>query len=457
MVSRSIRNTLINIVGENNYLDSVEDRICYSYDATRKKSLPEAVIFPTTVSQVSEIMKLANRYKIPVVPRGAGSGMTGGAVPSEGGMVMVMNNFNRILEIDTDNLQAIVEPGVVTSSLHDTVEKAGLFYPPDPASMKHASIGGNIAENSGGMRAVKYGVTKDYVMGLEVVIPTGEIIHTGSKCVKDVVGYNLTQLFVGSEGTLGIVTKAILKLLPLPEAKKTLTATFSSMELAAKTVSGIIKKRIIPTTMEFLDKHSICAVEDFLHIGLPTNAGALLLIEVDGDADLIGKDIERIRAVCQSNQALEIKTAADEKELNELWKARRSVSPSLLKIRHVKINEDIVVPRSKIPDIIQKIEKIADKHHLVIVNFGHAGDGNVHVNVLSSNDNDELTRASHAVDDIFNAVIELDGRISGEHGIGITKRDYIELCIDKPTLSLMRQIKKLLDPNNILNPGKIFP
>jgi len=457
MIDSSIKREFVKLVGNDNYLDSVEDRICYAFDASRRKRMPDAVMFPQGVSDVSAIMKIASINKIPVVPRGGGSGMSGGSVPIEGGIVLVMGRFTRIIDIDTDNLLAIVEPGVTTSKLHLAVEKRGLFYPPDPASMSFSTIGGNISENSGGMRAVKYGVTKDYVMGLEVVLPTGVVIHTGSKCVKDVVGYNLTQLFVGSEGTLGIVTKAILKLLPLPEGKLTLTAAFSSMEMAAKTISEVIKDRIIPTTLEFLDKHTIRAVEDYLRLGLPSGAEAFLLIEVDGDVSELPGKIERIRKICECNRVAQVNVAKDKREQEELWKARRAISASLLRIRPEKLNEDIVVPRSRIPNILTKIENIGDRHGLVIPCFGHAGDGNIHVNVMFGKGPGESDRAHQAVDEIFEATVELEGRISGEHGIGITKQDYLGMNIEQPVLDLMRNIKEVFDPGNILNPGKIFP
>lgn len=457
MIDDSAKEKMICVAGAGNFCDALEDRICYAYDATRRRSLPDAVVFPETVECISGLLKIANQFGIPVVPRGAGSGFTGGSIPVEGGVVLVMNHFNRILEIDTDNLQATVESGVVTSDLHQAVESAGLFYPPDPASMKHCTIGGNIAENAGGMRAVKYGVTKDYVMGLEVVLPTGEIIRTGSRCVKDVVGYNLTQLFVGSEGTLGIVTKAILKLLPLPDTQKTLTAAFPTMDAAAKTVSAIIRNRILPTTIEFLDRHSIGAVEQHLRLGLPPEAGALLLIEVDGEKSQVEGNIVKVEEVCSAHGAFEIKIAADKAERDRLWRARRAITVSLLRLRPKKVNEDIVVPRSKIPDIIERIDRIGKKYGLITVSFGHAGDGNIHVNVLFNDDSEEEARAELAVDDVFRETISLGGLISGEHGIGITKRKYMNWCLEEPVLDLMRNIKKTLDPNNILNPGKIFP
>ncbi|WP_034622388.1 FAD-binding oxidoreductase [Desulfovermiculus halophilus] len=437
-------------------LSSEEDLLCYAYDATGKSYMPLAVVFPRAPEDISLIMRVANEHRVSVIPRGAGSGMTGGSLPESGGIVLVMTQFDRILEIDTENLVAVVEPGVITSQLHKAVEAEGLFYPPDPASMNFSTLGGNIAENSGGMRAVKYGTTKEYILGLEVVLPSGEIIHTGSKCVKDVVGYNLTQLLVGSEGTLGIVTKAILKLLPLPEAKKTLTATFPSILDAGRTVSEIIRRKIIPTTMEFLDRHAVWCVDQYLQIGLAPGAGAFMLIEVDGDQDQVEKNIAKVREVCSANKAIEIQIAATAEEQDDLWRMRRSVSASLAHFKSaVKINEDIVVPRAKIPEIIQFIESVGERHEIRIVNFGHAGDGNIHLNVLPQNE--QLETAHKAVDEIFDRTIELGGRISGEHGIGTSKREYIGKNLEPAAIAAMQAVKRAWDPNNILNPGKIFP
>lgn len=448
---------LKNLLDPEDILLSPEDRACYAFDATGRHRVPDAVVFPKNTETVSEIMRVADGHRIPVVPRGAGSGMSGGSVPMSGGLVMGMNRFNQILEIDADNLVAVVEPCVVTAELHRAVERLGLFYPPDPASMGHATIGGNIAENSGGMRAVKYGVTKEYVMGLQVVLPNGDIVHTGSKCVKDVVGYNLTPLFIGSEGTLGIVTQAILKLLPLPEAKTTLMATFPTMGDAARTVSAVIRNRIIPVTMEFLDHHAIGAVEAYLKMGLPTHAGSLLLIEVDGDKPQLDGQMDQVRRICNDNNVMDIRVAQDKVEQDELWKARRSVSASLARLKPRKINEDISVPRSRIPKMIEQTEIIAQKYGVLIVNFGHAGDGNIHVNLLFGNEPEDEKRVHRAVRDVFEAAIGLGGRISGEHGIGLAKRDYIGWNLDAPTLGMMRRVKQMFDPNNILNPGKIFP
>lgn len=447
---------LVKYLGQDAVLTDREDLICYAYDATGKRFLPDVIVFPRTVSQIAQVMRLANEHRVNVIPRGAGSGMTGGSLPESGGIVLVLTQFDRILEIDTENLVAVVEPGVVTTQVHKAVESQGLFYPPDPASMSFSTIGGNIAENSGGMRAVKYGTTKEYVLGLEVVLPNGDIIHTGSKCVKDVVGYNLTQLVVGSEGTLGVVTKAILKLLPLPAAKKTLTATFPSILDAGKTVSEIIRRKIIPTTMEFLDRQAIWCVDQYLKIGLAQGAGAFMLIEVDGDEDEVEGKILKVRELCAANMALEIQVASTAREQDELWRMRRSVSASLAHLKpEAKINEDIVVPRAKIPEIIEFIDSVGARHDVQIVNFGHAGDGNIHLNVLPRKG--QLEVAHQAVDEIFDKTIELGGRISGEHGIGTSKRDYIHKNLEPEAIAAMQAIKRAWDPNNILNPGKIFP
>lgn len=447
---------LVKYLGRDAVLTAREDLLCYAYDATGKSFLPDVVVVPRTVLHIAQVMRLANEHEVCVIPRGAGSGMTGGSLPESGGIVLVLTQFDRILEIDTQNLVAVVEPGVVTTQLHKAVEAQGLFYPPDPASMNFSTIGGNIAENSGGMRAVKYGTTKEYVLGLEVVLPNGELIHTGSKCVKDVVGYNLTQLVVGSEGTLGVVTKAILKLLPLPAAKKTLTVTFPSILDAGKTVSEIIRRKIIPTTMEFLDRQAIWCVDQYLQIGLAPGAGAFMLIEVDGDEDQVEANILKVREVCAANKALEIQVATTAREQDELWRMRRSVSASLAHLKpEAKINEDIVVPRAKIPELIEFIESVGQKHDVQIVNFGHAGDGNIHLNVLPQKG--QLEVAHQAVDEIFDKTIELGGRISGEHGIGTSKRDYIHKNLEPAAIAAMQAIKKAWDPKDILNPGKIFP
>ncbi len=458
MVDQTTAKQIRDMVGKENFFDDKETRICYSYDATNIRYLPDLIVYPRTREQISAVLKLANEAKFPVIPRGAGTGFTGGTLPVEGGVILVLTKMNRILQIDPDNLLTVVEPGVVTADLQKEVEKMGLFYPPDPASLKSSTLGGNVAECAGGPRAVKYGVTKEYVLGLEVVLPTGEIISTGVQTVKGVVGYDLTKLMVGSEGTLGIITKMVLRLLPLPKAKRTLLAIFPTIEAAATTVSQIIRSRIIPTTLEFMDNAAIRCVEDYLHMGLPVEAGALLIIEVDGAPEAIAQDIREIQKICLANQALEAKAAKDDQEAEELWKARRAVSPAVVKLNPTKINEDITVPRSKVAEILHRLEAIAKKHNLVIVNFGHAGDGNIHVNVMIDKRRPgEEERAHAAVKEIFAATLDLGGTLSGEHGIGITKAPYITMELGDMGLEVMKRIKKAFDPNNILNPGKIFP
>jgi glycolate oxidase len=458
MVDSSIVKQVARIVGKENVLEDQESRICYSYDATNLRYLPDIIVFPKTSQQISEILRLANQARFPLIPRGAGTGFTGGTLPLEGGVVLVLTKMNKILQIDPENLLAVVEPGVVTYDLQQEVEKIGLFYPPDPASLKTSTIGGNVAECAGGPRAVKYGVTKDYVLGLEAVLPTGEIISTGVQTVKSVVGYDLTKLLVGSEGTLGVITKIILRLLPLPKAKRTMLAIFPTIEAAATTVSQIISSRIIPATLEFMDNSTIRCVEDYLHLGLPVEAGALLIIEVDGAPEALLGEIEEIQKLCQANQALEIKVARDQQEAEDLWKARRAVSSAVVKLNPTKINEDVTVPRSKVAEILRRVEAISKKHGLIIVNFGHAGDGNIHVNVLIDRRKPgEEERAHAAVKEIFAAALDLGGTLSGEHGIGITKAPYLSMELGDGGIEVMKRIKKSFDPNNILNPGKIFP
>jgi glycolate oxidase len=458
MIDKSIVKQISQIAGKENVFEDKETKICYSYDATNIRFLPDLIVFPRTPQQISEIVKLANEHGFPVIPRGAGTGFTGGTLPVEGGVVLVLTKMNKILRIDPENLLAVVEPGVVTYDLQQEVEKIGLFYPPDPASLKTSTLGGNVAECAGGPRAVKYGVTKDFVLGLEAVLPTGEIISAGVQTVKSVVGYDLTKLLVGSEGTLAVITKIILRLLPLPKAKRTMLAIFPDIEGAATTVSQIISSRIIPTTLEFMDNSTIRCVEDFLHMGLPVDAGALLIIEVDGAPEALQGEVEEIEKICRSNQAIETKVAKDKQEAEDLWRARRAVSSAVVKLNPTKINEDVTVPRSKVAEILRRVEAISKKHNLIIVNFGHAGDGNIHVNVLiDKRKPGESERAHEAVKEIFKAALELGGTLSGEHGIGITKAPYLGMELGDMGIEVMKRIKKSFDPNNILNPGKIFP
>ena len=446
------------IVGPDNVATDKQDLLCYSYDATQMEFLPDAVVHPANADEVSQIIKLANAERFPVFPRGAGSGFTGGALPRGGGIALVTTRMNRILRIDTENLIAEVEPGVVTEQFQLEVEKLGLFYPPDPASLKFSTLGGNVAENAGGPRCVKYGVTRDFVMGLEVVLPTGEIIRTGGETYKGVVGYDLTRLVCGSEGTLGIITRIIFKLLPLPEAKKTMLTVFDSIDGAAKAVSAIIGGKIIPTTLEFMDYATLQCVEKRFSLGIPASGRAVLLIEVDGDKDLIEKQAARIQELIKPLGLVECKVAKDAVESEALWKVRRLVSPSLRDVNPTKYNEDIVVPRSKVPDVIRKIEEIQQSYDIPIVNFGHAGDGNIHVNIMIDREIAGMEEKAHeAIAEVFQAALALNGTMSGEHGVGLAKQPYIHLELKPEQVAAMQAIKKALDPNNILNPGKMFP
>jgi glycolate oxidase len=420
--------------------------------------LPEAVVFPGSAEEISLIMKMADSEKIPVFPRGAGSGFSGGSLPKGGGIVLVTTRMNRIVRIDEDNLIAVVEPGVVTADLQNEVEKLGLFYPPDPASLKFSTLGGNVAENAGGPRALKYGVTRDHVLGLEVVLPNGDIIRTGGETMKGVVGYDLTKLICGSEGTLGIITSITLKLLPLPEKTKTMLAVFSSIDGAANAVSAIIRGKIIPSTLEFMDRTAIQCVAANSSCGIPEGAGAVLIIEVDGDADVVERQAGRINEIVAPFELVSFSSAGNRQESEKLWEARRRVSPSLRQVNPHKINEDIVVPRSRVPEIIRKIESIALKHSVPIINFGHAGDGNIHVNIMIDKTREgESERAEMAVRELIAEVLKLGGTMSGEHGVGLSKARFISMELSPAQIAVMTSIKKALDPNNILNPGKIFP
>ncbi len=446
------------IVGSSRVLASSADRITHSYDATQEQYLPDVVVYAENTEEVCQVVTLANTENIPLLPRGAGSGFTGGSLPVQGGIVLVLTKMNEILDIDTDNLTAVAEPGVVTAELQKEVEKRGLFYPPDPASKDFSTLGGNVAECAGGPRCVKYGVTKDYILGLEVVTPTGDVIKTGGHTLKNVVGYDLTKLFVGSEGTLGIITKIILKLLPKPEAKKTMLVQFKTIDGAAQSVSEIIRSKIIPTTLEFLDRATINCIRDISSIPLPDDCQAILIIEVDGDVDVLEKQSARILDIIQPLGVLDTRVASTHEESEEIWQVRRNVSPSLRKINPNKFNEDIVVPRSKVPDMIRRLEVISKKYGIPIVNFGHAGDGNIHVNIMVDLAVEGTEEKVHkAMDEIFQAAVDLDGVISGEHGIGTSKMNYLQVGVDDATISYMKTIKKALDPKGILNPGKIFP
>jgi len=402
-------------------------------------------------------MQLANAEMIPVFPRGAGSGFTGGALPTKGGIVLCTERLDAILEIDEENLVATVQPGVVTEQFQQAVEKVGLFYPPDPASLKFSTLGGNVAECAGGPRCVKYGVTKDYILGLEVVTPTGDIITTGGPTMKGVVGYDLTKLLCGSEGTLGVITRIVIKLLPLPEAKKTMLVLFDSIDGAAQAVSSIIRHKIIPTTLEFMDGRTLDCVRQATGLQVPDAARAVLIIEVDGDKEFLAKQANKIAEIIQPLGVVETRIAETPAESEALWQIRRSVSASLRKVNPDKFNEDICVPRSKVPEMIRQIDAISEKYAIPIVNFGHAGDGNIHVNIMIDKKIDgELAKAEKAIEEVFKGALALGGTMSGEHGVGIAKAPYIPLEITPATAAYMKAVKKALDPNNILNPGKIF-
>ena len=445
------------ITGGKRCSNSMEDRICYSYDAITKNYIPDAVVFPDNREEIAEILKLANNANFAVTPRGSGTGTTGGSIPVKGGVVIVLTGLNRILNIDTENFTAIVEPGVITGDLHKAVEDKGLFYPPDPSSSNFSTMGGNIAECAGGPRAVKYGVTKDYVIGLEAVLPTGEIIKTGVSTAKGVVGYDLTKLLTGSEGTLAVITSITLRLIPLPETIRTMTAVFDRMEDAAKAVAEIMRSGIIPRTCEYLDNASIACAESFAKMGLPVDAGAMLIIETDGSRHETDFSINKLSDICRQKRAHTINIASDEAETKKLWDARKAVSPALYMYGPDKINEDIVVPRSRIPDVVKKIEALKKETGLTMVSFGHAGDGNIHFNImLDKKDPEQLYKAEQAIEDIFDYTISVNGTLSGEHGVGIKKSKYISKEIGGIELELMKSIKKVFDPNNVLNPGKMF-
>ncbi len=448
---------IIGAVGKENVLTSLEERKCYSYDARNEGVIPDLVVFPSSAEEVSKIMKLANQYLFPVIPRGQGSGLTGGSVPMYGGLILVFTRMNRILEIDAENLIAVVEPGVITFDLQQEAAKYGLFYPPDPASFKYSSIGGNVAECAGGPNSLKYGVTRDYVLGLEVVKPTGEIIRTGVKTMKGVVGYDLTRLFVGSEGTLGIVTKIIMKLIPLPEAKATILALFQEVEDAAKAVSAIIAAKVVPSTIEFMDKASIQCSEQASPMGLPEGIGGLLLIEVDGDRESIQPQVKKVRRIVLDKKAVRCDVTEDAQEADRLWQARRVLSQATYNLNPVKIAEDVVVPRSHIPTLIRALEEMEKRFGVPILSFGHAGDGNFHVSIMIKDTPEDRAKAEKAVEAIFEETIRLGGTLSGEHGIGTSKSAYLGMELSPEVITTMKKVKELFDPNNILNPGKIFP
>lgn len=447
------------IVGRGNVLSSPEDLLCYSYDAAPVQNrLPDVVVFPSSVVDVQNLVKFASNNGLKIVPRGSGTGLSGGTVPIEGGIVMPFTRMNRILEIDSDSFTALVEPGVITANLCSAVEERRLLYPPDPSSAKVCTIGGNVAENAGGLRGLKYGVTKDYVLGLELVLANGDVITTGGKTRKNVAGYDLTALMVGSEGTLAIITKILLRLLPLPETKKTLLATFKRGSDSAACISNILcVNHIIPATLEFLDRITIECINDFLGGVLPANTESMLLIEVDGPKTICEEDADKLIRICKESNAVTVEIAKDSKEAEALTLARRSALPALSRVRPTTILEDVCVPSPRLAEMLDGITLISKRHDIRIGVFGHAGDGNLHPTILTDErDSHEMDRVHKAVTEMFELAVKLGGTITGEHGIGISKMDYLPIQFDSKVLQTMRSVKRLFDPNNIFNPGKIF-
>jgi len=452
MLDKKVIKLLQKIVGKEHLTTAPEDLLSYSYDATQIMHLPEAVVFPGTAEEIAAILKLANQYHFAVIPRGAGSGMSGGAVPVKGGVVLALSRLNRILEIDCENMTVWVEPGVVTAALQEAVAKKGLFYPPDPASLSFSSIGGNVAECAGGARAVKYGVTKDYVLGLEVVLPNGEIIHTGKKTIKRVTGYDLTSLFVGSEGTLGIFTKILLRLLPLPEMRATILLGLLKLSSLPLVLKVLLRLPEPLTAIEFIDDLCLKCIASKLPFALPQVEG-LLLLEIDGSKEVV--EI-RQKGLIKLLKQLEVKiiTTALGEEAKGLWEVRRAISPAVFQLGEKKSSHDIVVPRAKLLQMIERLKTLRKEYGLPVLCFGHIGDGNLHVNIMYNQGEED--KAKTVAEEVIKAALALDGTISGEHGIGLTKARFMPWEIEPATLNLMHALKRTLDPNNILNPGKIF-
>ena len=449
---------LRNVSGAENVLTSKEDLIPYAFDGTAAmKEMPGCVVFAVSTDEVSAVLKLANDSGTPVVTRGSGTGLSGGSVPSGDCIVLCTVKMEKILEVDSANLTMTAEPGVTTIQIAEAAEKAGLFYPPDPGSMKISTIGGNVAENSGGLRGLKYGVTRNYVMGMEVVLPDGEVMWLGNKCVKDVAGFSLKDVMIGSEGTLGVITKVLRRLIPKPAAKKTMVATFDAMDAAAQTVSDIIAAQIIPCTLEFLDRTTIHCVEDFAKVGLPLDCEALLLMETDGHPAAVAEEASKMEELAKANGAKEVRVAKDDAEATQLATARRSAFSALARLAPTIILEDATVPRSELAHMIRFVAEVAKKHELKIGTFGHMGDGNLHPTFLTDERNtDEMRRVHEAFTEIFDEAIRLGGTITGEHGIGLAKKEFLPKFAGAAQMRVMRELRKALDPKGILNPGKMF-
>jgi glycolate oxidase len=458
-MDKSIIAELQQIAGQEGVLSSPEDLAVYSYDGTFAEHRPHIVVLPRSIEQVSRVIQLAARERVPVVTRGMGSGLAAACVPFCGGIALSMTRMNRILEIDQENAAVHVEAGTITADLQSAVERLGLFYPPDPSSLKHSTIGGNIACNAGGPRCLKYGVTGDYVLGLTIVLADGRVLRSGGKPIKDVVGYDLKALFTGSEGTLGIITEALLRLVSKPKAACTALVEFSKLEDASRTVNTILSAGLVPATIELMDETAIACIEEAMHLGLPLDVEATLLIETDGmEAETPQREIEAIAKICKACGAGQVRVAKDERERSNLWKARRSISPALARQAPNKLGEDITVPRSAIPEAIRQIKEISKKYGLPIVIFGHAGDGNLHPNILfDKRDPKQWKKVEQMVAEEFEAALRLGGTLSGEHGVGVLKRPYMQQALGDVSIDIQKRIKAALDPLNILNPGKVFP
>lgn len=446
------------IVGPQHVLTAAEDLITYGFDGTAAlKQRPEAVVLPADTAEVAACVKLASAHGIPIVTRGSGTGLSGGSVPSPGSLVLCLVRMDKILGVDAANLTVRAQSGVITAAIDAAAGQHGLFYPPDPGSMKISTIGGNVAENSGGLRGLKYGVTRDYVMGLEVVLPDGRIVRLGNACVKDVAGYSMKDLFIGSEGTLGIITEVLLKLLPKPAARRTMLASYDRMEDAAQTVSAIIAARIIPCTLEFLDRVTIGCVEDYAKIGLPRDCAALLLMETDGHPAAVEDESRRMLEIARTHGARDVRVAADEAEALQLASARRSAFSALARVRPTTILEDVTVPRDRLAEMVGFIAEVAERHRLKVGTFGHMGDGNLHPTFLTDErDVDEMHRVHAALEEIVDRTLAVGGTITGEHGVGLAKKPWLRRQLGESSHQLMRDIKHVLDPRNLLNPGKIF-
>ena len=460
MLDQSIIEQLEALVGKENVLTGKVDLVAYSYDATADlpRQTPDVVVLPTSTAMVQEIVHLARRNKIAIYPRGAGTNLSGGTVPLKKGIVLSFQKMNQILEIDAANLTAVVQPGVVINALNSAVAPHGLIYPPDPGTVATATMGGSAAENSGGLRGLKYGVTKNYIMGMEVVLASGEKVRFGGKTVKNVTAYDFSNLFVGSEGTLGIITELTAKLIPAPKFRRTMMGVFKTLADAGNAVAGIIAAQVIPATLEIMDNMTIKTVEDFAHIGLPLDAEALLLIEVDGmSQDVVTGEAEAVMKVVTDNNG-DLKTAESDLERDQLWTARRNALPALASLNNTVILEDATVPRSRITDMLIICQEIGKKYNLTLGTFGHAGDGNLHPTILCDKNNaDEMGRMHKAVDEIFKAALDFGGTLSGEHGIGVAKMKYLGDELGQSGLNLMASIKQSLDPDYLLNPGKMVP